>query len=167
MTTTLGGTGSPIASIVVLKRWRSSAKLNRLDRRSEHLDIVSLEDAGFAQLDREVEPGLSAQRRQERVGPFALDDRCDRGNAERFEIDRVRNLGIGHDRRRVRIDEDDAVAFLVQRAARLDAGVVEFSCLTDDDRAGADDEDVPPGHSLGGFARGPGFLEGSPRKGAP
>jgi len=53
------------------------------------------------------------------------------------------------------------VAFLVQRSARLDTGVVEFSCLTDDDWAGADYEDVPPGHSLGGFARGPGFLEGA------
>ncbi len=52
------------------------------------------------------------------------------------------------------------MAFLMQRAARLDARVVEFSCLTDDDWAGADNEDVPPGHSLGGFAQGTSFLGG-------
>ena len=57
------------------------------------------------------------------------------------------------------------MAFLVQCSARLDTGVVEFSCLTDDDWAGADYEDVPPGHSLGGFARGTLFLGGAARYG--
>ena len=46
------------------------------------------------------------------------------------------------------------MAFFVERATRLDARVVEFSCLTDDYWTGADDEDIPPGHSLGGFAQG-------------
>ena len=66
---------------------------------------------------------------------------------QRLEVDRVRDLGIGHDRRRIRVDEDDPVAFLAQRAARLDSGVVELGGLTDDDRTGADDEDGTPGHS--------------------
>ncbi len=35
-----------------------------------------------------------------------------------------------------------AMAFLAQRAARLNAGVVEFGSLTDDDRSGADDHDI-------------------------
>jgi len=46
----------------------------------------------------------------------------------------------------------------MQRSARLDARIVELSCLTDDDWAGADNEDVPPGHSLGGFAQDSSFL---------
>jgi hypothetical protein len=35
----------------------------------------------------------------------------------------------------VRVDEDDAVAFLAERAAGLRARVVEFAGLADDDRA--------------------------------
>ena len=65
-------------------------------------------------------------------------------------------LRVGHDRRRVAVDEDDAVALLAQRLAGLGAGVVELAGLADDDRAGADDED---GFQVGalrhGFSRGP------------
>ena len=39
------------------------------------------------------------------------------------------------------------MAFLAQRAARLNAGVVELCGLTDDDRSGPDDHDVAPGHA--------------------
>ena len=46
-----------------------------------------------------------------------------------------------HDRCRVGVDEDDAVAFLLQRLAGLGAGVVEFASLANDDRSCADDED--------------------------
>ena len=47
----------------------------------------------------------------------------------------------------IRVDEDDAVAFLTQRAARLNAGVVELGGLTDDDRPGAYHHDVPARHA--------------------
>jgi len=53
----------------------------------------------------------------------------------------VGELRVGHDRRRVRVDEDDAVALLAQRLARLDARVIELARLADHDRAGADEED--------------------------
>ena len=42
----------------------------------------------------------------------------------------------------LRVDEDDAVALLLQRLARLRARVVELAGLPDDDRAGADDQDA-------------------------
>src|SRR6185503_10387715 len=45
-------------------------------------------------------------------------------------------------RGRIRIHEDDAVAFLAERARGLSAGIVEFRCLADDDRAGANDQDA-------------------------
>ena len=47
---------------------------DRLDARADHLDAVRVEHAGFVQRDREVEPGLTAERRQQRVGPLLLDD---------------------------------------------------------------------------------------------
>ena len=51
-------------------------------------------------------------------------------------------LRVGHDRRRVRVDEDDLVALLEQHLAGLRARVVELGRLADDDRTGAEDEDA-------------------------
>ena len=39
------------------------------------------------------------------------------------------------------IDKDDLVTEASQRFARLGSGIVEFACLTDDDRARSDNED--------------------------
>ena len=50
-------------------------------------------------------------------------------------------FGIGHDGGRVAVDEDDPVTLLAEGFAGLDAGVVEFTGLADDDGAGADNED--------------------------
>ena len=55
---------------------------------------------------------------------------------------RSRELRVGHDRRRVRVDEDDLVALLAERLGALRPGVVELAGLADDDRPGADDEDL-------------------------
>ena len=89
-----------------------------------------------------VEGGLAAHRRQQRVRPLLLDDARDRPPVDRLDVDRVRHVRVGHDRRRIRVDEDDAVALLAQRLAGLGAGIIEFAGLADDDRAGADDQDA-------------------------
>ena len=60
---------------------------------------------------------------------------------ERLEVGRVGPLGVGHDRRRVRVHEHDAVALAPEHAARLRAGVVELARLADADRPGAEDQD--------------------------
>src|SRR5581483_1081823 len=98
-------------------------------------------DAERRELDRQVERGLAAERRQDRVRPLALDHLRDRLGVERLEVGRVRPLGVGHDRRRVRVDEHDAVALAPEHAAGLRAGVVELARLPDPDRAGAEDQD--------------------------
>jgi large subunit ribosomal protein L20 len=55
---------------------------------------------------------------------------------------RVGELRVGHDRRRVRVDEHDLVALLAERLGALRAGVVELAGLADDDRARADEQDL-------------------------
>ena len=70
-----------------------------------------------------------------------LEDLLDRLGRDRLDVGRVGELRVGHDRRGVAVDQDDAVALLLQRPARLHAGVVELAPLPDDDGAGADDED--------------------------
>ena len=100
-----------------------------------------LERAVLGERQRGVERGLPAHRRQQRVGPLLLDDLGDDFGRDRLDIGRVGQLGIGHDRRRVRIDDDDAIALGLQRLDRLAPGIIELRRLADDDRPGADDED--------------------------
>ena len=104
------------------------------------------------QVDRRVQRGLAAQGRQDRVGPLLGDDRLDDLPRDRLDVGGVGEVGVGHDRRRVGVDQDDAHALLAQHAARLRARVVELAGLADHDRAGADDQDaldvVALGHQL-------------------
>ena len=109
---------------------------------ADQLDAVALERAVVVKGLREVERGLAAQRRQQRVGQLALDDAGDGLGRERLDVGAVGELGVGHDRRRVRVDEDDLVALLLQDLAGLDARVVELRGLADHDRPRADQEDL-------------------------
>ena len=69
----LSGTGSPISRISVLNSSRSSAFLIDSQRRAEQLDVVLVQHARVRKLDRQVQPGLAAQRRQQAVRPLLLD----------------------------------------------------------------------------------------------
>ena len=94
------------------------------------------------QLHGGVESGLAAHRGENRVRFFALEDRFDHRRSDRLDIGAIRELGIGHDRGGIRVHEHDLVAFLAQRFARLHARIIKFAALPDDDRAGADKEDL-------------------------
>ena len=79
--------------------------------------------------------GSSASR------PLLLDDLGDDLRRDRLDIGGVGQIRVGHDRRRIGVDQDDPVALLLERLAGLGAGIVELAGLADDDRAGADDQD--------------------------
>ena len=118
------------------------AALDGVDVGADQLDGVLLQDPALVQLDRDVEGGLPAQRRQDRVRPFDRDDLLDVLRGERLDVGRVGELGVGHDRRRVGVDQADPQPLGAQDPAGLGAGVVELAGLPDHDRAGADDQDV-------------------------
>src|SRR6266705_1434201 len=61
---------------------------------------------------------------------------------ERLEIDAVRDLLVGHDRRRVGVDQDRYHPLLAQGFAGLRARIVELRRLADNDRPRAQDEDL-------------------------
>ena len=126
----------------VLEQLAVFGHLDGLDRRADQLDAVLLERAGVGEIDGEVERGLAADGRQDRVGPLLLDDRGQEFRRQRLDVGAVGELGVGHDRRRVAVDEHDFEPFGAQRLARLRAGVVELAGLADDDRSGADDENA-------------------------
>ena len=118
---------------------------------ADHLDAEFVEDAHLLQRQGGVEGRLPAHGRQQGVGTLLLDDLGDDLGRDRLHIGGVGEIGIGHDRRRVRIDQDDPVALFAQRLAGLGAGIIELGGLADDDRPRPDDEDrgdiVPFGHS--------------------
>ena len=63
-------------------------------------------------------------------------------HVERLEIRAVGEAGVGHDRRRIRVDDHRPVTLLAEHLERLAARVVELGRLADHDRAGADDADA-------------------------
>ena len=120
---------------------------------ADHLDAVRLQHPGARQLEAGVERRLPAHGRQQRVGLLALDDLGDDLEGDRLDVGGIRQARVGHDGRRVGVDQDHPVALGAQGLARLDAGIVELAGLPDHDRPGADDQDRGDvgalGHSSG------------------
>ena len=86
--------------------------VDRLGVGADHLDARSA-PARPARRERQrgVERGLAAHGRQQRVrAARAGDDLLDDLRRDRLDIGGVGQLRIGHDRRRVRVDQDDPVA---------------------------------------------------------
>ena len=59
---------------------------DRLDAGADQLDPELVEDALALELEREVERGLAAHRRQQRVGPLAAQHAGDALEVERLEV---------------------------------------------------------------------------------
>ena len=95
--------------------------LDRVDLRANQLDVVLLEDAALVQRDRQVERRLSADGRQHGIGLLLDDDGFDHLRRERLDVGRIGQLRVGHDRRRVAVDQHDFEALGAQRLARLRA----------------------------------------------
>ena len=110
-------------------------------RCTDQLNAIFLEHTAVGQIERAVERSLAAHRRQQRVGLFLGDDLLDHARIDRLDIDRIRRFRVGHDRRRVRVDQDHPIALGFQRLAGLGPGVIELASLADDDRPSPDDED--------------------------
>src|SRR5690606_19606075 len=83
-----------------------------------------------------------AERGEQGVGPLDADHLGDELGREGLDVGPVGDVGVGHDRGGVRVDEHDLEARRAQRLARLRARVVELGRLPDDDGTGADDQDL-------------------------
>ncbi len=116
--------------------------VDRLVVRADQLDPEALQRAVVMERLGEIERGLPAERRQQHIRALALDHLGDRAGEQRLDVGPVREFRVGHDRRRVRVDQHDLVALLQQHLARLDAGVIELGRLPDHDRPGADQQDL-------------------------
>ncbi len=136
----------------VLEALAILGQLERVEPGAQELHAMLLQQAALGQRDREVDRGLSAHRRQDRVGLLALQDLAQAFDRERLDVGAVftvrgaRRIGqeirIGHDRRRIRVHQDDAIALGRQRLHRLRARVVELACLPDHDRTRAENQNA-------------------------
>ena len=109
---------------------------------TDHLDAVLVERAVLCQLDGCVQTGLAAQRGQQRVRALFLDYALDKLGGDGLDIGAVGKTRVGHDGRRVGVDQDDLKAILLKHLAGLGARVVELTGLTDNDGARTNDEDT-------------------------
>src|SRR5690606_29266176 len=120
----------------------------------DHLDAVFLQHPGGVQRQGGVQSRLPAHGRQQGVGTLLLDDLLDHFRRDRLDVGGVGQFRVGHDRGRVRIDQDDPVALGLERLARLHARIVELARLSDDDRTRADDQDALDVGAFGHATRG-------------
>lgn len=87
--------------------------------RADHLDAVLLEDAVLLKGERAVERGLSAHGRKDGVRALLGDDLLYYLPLDRLDVGRIGHVRIGHDRRRVGVNQCYPVAFLTEGLARL------------------------------------------------
>ncbi len=114
---------------------------------ADQLDIVARQDPRTCQCHRGVQRGLAAHRRQQRIDrmsrlALADDDLLDHLRRDRLDIGGIGQIRVGHDRRRVGIDQHDPIALGLQHLAGLRAGIIELAGLADHDRPGPDDQNA-------------------------
>ncbi len=114
---------------------------DHVDRRADELDAQLVQNPLLRKSQREVEGCLAPERRQERVRALAAQHVRDAFEVERLQVGAIREAGVGHDRRGVRVDDDRPESLGPQHLERLAAGVVELAGLADHDRARADQAD--------------------------
>ncbi len=124
----------------VLEQLAVFGNLDRFDRGADQPDVVLRQRAGVGEIHGQIEGGLAADGRQNRVRPLALDDRGEKFRRQRLHVGAIRQLRVGHDRGWIAVHQDDLEALGAQRLARLGARVIELAGLPDHDRTGAKDE---------------------------
>ena len=110
--------------------------------RADELDAPAFQRAVAHEFHRGVERRLATQGGQKGVGPLGFDDAFDHFGRDRLDVGARGELRVGHDGGRVGVHQHYFIPLLGQRLAGLHAGIVKFAALADDNRAGADEEDL-------------------------
>ncbi|CAB4531636.1 unannotated protein [freshwater metagenome] len=108
------------------------APLNRLEFCSDEFNVVLRQDSLFVKCHCGVQRGLATKCRQNSIGFFLGDNRFDCYGRDWLNVGRVREIGIRHDGRRIRIDEDDPNALLAKDPAGLSTRIIELGRLAND-----------------------------------
>ena len=109
---------------------------------ADHLDAVLVQRTVLRQLDGGVEAGLTTQCGQQRIRTLLFDHALDKLGGDGLDIGAVGKTRVGHDGRRVGVDQDDLKAILLEHLAGLSAGVVKLAGLTNNDGPRTNNEDA-------------------------
>ncbi len=127
-------------------------------RRANHFNFVLFKDAAFGELDGEIQSSLTAYGREQSVGLFFDDDGFEILLGEWLDVGAVGHLRVGHDRRRIRIDQNCFVAFVAQRFASLHTGIIKFASLANNDWPRPNDQNLLDVFALRHLAPANGFV---------
>src|SRR5690625_7166951 len=100
----------------------------------DQLDAMTLQYPTIVELERYVQGCLAPHCWEERIWALPLYDPLDPLGRDRLDIGPIRQVGIGHDRRRITIDEYDPVSLLTECAHRLSTRIVELTALRSEER---------------------------------
>jgi hypothetical protein len=112
--------------------------VNGLRRSSNQDHAILIQRSSLHQSHRRIERRLPSHGRKQRIWAFSFNDFFDHIQRNRFDVRPVREFRIRHDGRRIAVDEDHPVAFILKRLARLSPGIIEFAGLPDHDRPRSD-----------------------------
>ena len=104
---------------------------------TDQAHIVFLEEPFFFQFHCKVQTGLSSKSRKNAVRFLLEDELFYNFYSKRLDVNFVRDIFVCHNGCRVGVQKNYFHAFFLERAACLCTCIVEFCCLTDDNRTGA------------------------------
>ena len=104
-----------------------------LERCSENLHLTLLEHTLLSELHRQVQTCLTSQTGDNGIGTLEADNLRYILQCQWLHIYLIGNMGIGHNRCWVRVDQDNLITLLFEGETRLSSRVVKLCCLTYDD----------------------------------
>ena len=108
---------------------------------TDHPYVVLLPNAHFITLNAQVQRRLPPHRRQHRINVgMLLKNLFDGSRFQRLEVHVVRHDRVGHDGRRVGIDEGGFDAFFAKGPQGLGSGIIKLASLSNDNRSTANEE---------------------------
>ena len=113
-----------------------------LRRSAYQLDLVFVENTVVPQLKRTVQGGLPPHGGQNCIRALLGNDFLHCLPSDRFNVGHISRGRIGHDGGRIAVDQDHLVTLFPQRLASLNARVIKFTGLANDDRAGTYDQNA-------------------------
>ena len=125
-----------------LEHFAVFAAFDSADLSAQQTNVVFAQDTLLVQLHSHVQANLTAKSCQQGIRTLTFDNFFNEFNADRFNIYTVSHMHIGHNGCRVTVYQYNLQAFLLQSTASLGACIVKLCCLTDNNRAGADNENL-------------------------
>ena len=97
----------------------------------DELHVVLFKKAPFLKAHGHVQRRLATHRGEQRIRTFLLENTFHHLNRNGLDIRPISQIGIGHDRSGITVDEHHFIPFLFQGLAGLGAGIIEFTGLAD------------------------------------